>query len=181
MQPDDPLIEQMKRWGEASIARIAANDDGYSSGDSILAQQRDMGLASRRKQEDERQIVGRAGDERRRYMAAKTSTPKLKLTMLPMWAVDPVPARNDADRPHDRAPMAVVDLVPDELQWINRALARLAREAPLRAAILTAHFCEVGTHERKVGLVKYDGSLSVRQYRYELQRALDWMRGQMAA
>lgn len=180
---DDELIAQLKRWGNATVARLAANDDGPSAGDNILAKQRDFGLKSARKHDDERQIVGRAGDQRRSYMGAKSSTPKLRLQKLPMWAVDPVPARNDADRPHDRPQMAVVDLVPDDLQWINRALARLSVDAPLREKILRTEFCKRGTHREKAKIVQreYGGKLSVDQYRRELRRALDWMRWSRAA
>lgn len=73
--------------------------------------------------------------------------------------------------------------VPDELRWIDRALAQLSRETPMRALILREEFCGVGTHRMKAARIEhqYGGTLTVRQYRYELQRALDWMRGRKAA
>lgn len=178
----DDLKEQLRRWGNATVARLAMNDDGYSTGDSVLAQQVDFGLASRRKKLDEHEIVGRDGRERRQYMARFASSEKLKLSILPTWAVDPMPSRNDAGRPFDREPIPV-DLVPDELQWINRAMARLVRDMPIRAAILREEFCGTGTQQMKAARVErdYGGKLTVRQYRYELQRALDWMEGKRAA
>lgn len=177
---DDELQQQMKRWGHATVARFAANDDGPSAGDNILAKQRDLGMKSKRKADDEREIVKRGGVERRRFMAAKAGVKHLHI--LPTWAVDPVPCRNDADRPHERT--AVVDIgVPDELQWIDRALSQLSRESPMRALVLREEFCGVGTQAMKAGRVEklYGGTLTLRQYRYELQRALDWMRGKRAA
>ena len=180
---DDELIDQLKRWGNATVARFAANDDGPSNGPNVLARQRDFALASKRKREEEREIVGRDGRERRRFMAERSGVKGLGIT--PLWAVDPVRSSNDADAPRDHAPIAVavVDLLPDELHWIERALARLTRENQIRALILREEFCGVGTHERKAAAVRraYGGALTVRQYRYELQRALDWMRGRMAA
>lgn len=204
----DELKDQLKRWGMATVARLAGNDDGFSMGDSVLAKQRDLGMRSKLRKADDHEIVGRDGEERRRYMAAKASMDrcagcgallspterkcpvcgaahagaKLRLAVLPMWAVDPIPARNDAARPFDREPIPV-DLVPDDLQWINRALARLAREFPLREMIVREEFCGTGTHEMKAGRVqqRYGGKLTVRQYRTELQRALEWIRGSKAA
>lgn len=181
---NDELIDQLKRWGEAKNARLAANDDGYNTREHVISRQRDMALAHKRKQEDEREIVGRSGEARRRFMAAKISADfqpgrggRLKMSIVPEWAVDPTRASNDADAPHDRTPI-LVDLVPDDLHWIDRALARLERDHKMRARVLRAEFCEVGTHERKASVVRreYGGTLTVRQYRTELKLALDWMR-----
>jgi hypothetical protein len=187
---EDELIDQMTRWGMAKNARRAANDDGPSMGDHILARQRDMALKTKKKREPEREICGRSGEARRRFMAAKISADyepgtkgaRLKMAIVPEWAVDPIRARDDGDRPHDRTP-TLIDLVPDELHWIDRALARLERDCRIRALILREEFCGVGTHRMKAARVQaeYGGELTVRQYRYELQRSLDWMRGRMAA
>jgi hypothetical protein len=183
---DDALLEQMKRWGNAQATRFACNDDGPSAGDSVLARQRDLGLAYKRKQQDERKLIGRSGVERRRFMATKTnngSDGKLKLSIIPAWAVDPIPSRNDAGRPRDN-PAVVIDLgVPDELRWIDRALSKLWREFPLRALVLREEFTTSGSQAEKAKRVEeiYDGSLTARQYSRELERALDWMRGKAAA
>lgn len=176
----DDLIDQLRRWGAVKVARVAANDDGPSAGDSVLARQRDLGLSTRRKQQDERALVGRAGEQRRRFMARGAGVSGL--SMLPMWAVDPVPARNDASAPHERPPLPV-DLMPDELHWIDRAISRLVRENLIRALILREEFTTTGTQQMKAGRVAeaYGGALTVRQYRYELQMALEWLRGRMAA
>lgn len=181
MPPDDELLEQMKRWGHIKVARLAANDDGPSAGDNILAKQRDMALATRKKREEEYEIVGRDGGERRRFMAKRSGVDRMAI--LPTWAVDPVRSSNDADAPHERQPVAYVDMLPDELLWIDRALSRLARDHQVRALVLRTEFCEPGTHRMKAAKVEreYGGTLSVRQYRTELARALDWMRGRMAA
>jgi hypothetical protein len=183
---DDPLIDQLKRWGIATATRYAANEDGPSAGDSPLARQRELGMRHRRKREEERQIVGRSGEDRRRFMAAKISQQsdgKLRLGIVPLWAVDPIPSRNDADRPHDN-PRAVIDLgIPDDLMWIERAVAKLFRENRMRALILKEEFTTPGTHEERAARIRrqYGGTLNVRQYRAELKRALDQVRGSMAA
>lgn len=178
----ESLRADLKRWGNAKVAHLAANEDGPSAGDSVLARQRDLGLRSRLKREKEREIVGRCGEDRRRYMARKASSEKLKLTILPMWSVDPIPARNDASRPGEGT-RAVVDLVPDELRWIDRAVAQMARNNQLRAMCLREEFCGVGTQKTKASQVArlYGGTLSVWMYRREIQMALEWLNAKRAA
>ena len=188
MQPEDPLLEQLKRWGHVTASRFAANEDGPSRGDNVLSKQQSMALAHKRKQQDERELVGRDGEARRRLMAAGANAglPGGRTTgmhIVPTWAVDPIRASNDADAPRDRPPVAFVDLMPDELLWIDRAVHRLLRENRVRGLVLRAEFAERGTHRMKAAIVEreYGGTLTVRQYRLELQRAMDWMRGRMAA
>lgn len=177
----DELTEQLKRWGHATVARFAANDDGPSAGDHILARQRDLALKSKRKREDEYRPVGRDGSDRRRFMAARSGV--RGMTITPTWAVDPVRSRNDADHPHDR-PVVRVDIgIPDELRWIDRAVSQLARAHPIRALVLREEYCGVGTQERKAAAVQhaYGGRVTVRQYRDQLRLAREWLRGRMAA
>lgn len=180
---DDDLVFQLRRWGTAQMARFAANDDGPSAGDHIL--QRNIDLAPRTIARAKRRIVGRDGESRRRFMAQKTSTETLKMSIIPAWAVDPVPCHNDAGSPTTiSASRASADVgIPDDLRWIDRAVSQMSRQHPVRAMVLREEFCGTGTHRMKAGRVErqYGGQLTVRQYRYELQRALDWMRGRLAA
>lgn len=184
MQPEkrDYLLEQLQAWGHATVCRYAANREGSSIGEHILARNRD--LAPGTKERAERVLVGRDGQDRRRLMAGKVGMKKLRI--VPMWACDPVPARNDADPPRDRAPDrgAVVDMgIPDELLWIDRAVIQMARVNLVWSLVLREEFTGRGTHSAKAQAVQrqYDGTLSVRQYRDALRRAMDWMRGRMAA
>jgi hypothetical protein len=182
----EELMQQMTRWGHAQATRYAANDDGPSHGDSVLAKQADLGLRYKGRREKERKPLGRCGEDRRRFMAkklAEQSEGRLRLGILPMWSVDPIPSKNDASPPRD-LPRARVDLgVPDELRWIDRAISQLWREAPIRALVMRIEFTTAGTHRMKAARVsdEYGGAITVRQYRYELTRALDWMLGRMAA
>ena len=124
-------------------------------------------------------VATRGSLARRRMMAAGAGVPGMRV--VPEWACDPVPCRNDADPP--RA-ITVVDAgTPDDLRWIDRALAEVRRQSPIRALILRTQFAEVGTQERKARLVaeQYGGKLSVHQYRRELARGLDWIRIRAAA
>jgi hypothetical protein len=180
------LKDQLKAWGNATATRYAANEDGPSQGDSVLARQRELGMRSRLKREQEREIVGRSGEDRRRFMAAKISQQsggKLRLTIVPLWAVDPIPSRNDADRPHDN-PRAVVDLgIPDELMWIERAYIQLKRQHGLRALCFYEEFCTPGTQGAKAARVErtYGGKLSKDQYCRELAKALIFFDSKRAA
>ena len=53
----------------------------------------------------------------------------------------------------------------------------------LRSMVLREEFTGTGTQRMKAGRVAraYGGELTLRQYRAELQRALDWMGGKRAA
>ena len=67
---DDDLKAELKRWGHATVSRFALQHDGPSAGDSVLAKQRDLGLKSKLKRDDERELVKRDGSARRSTMAA---------------------------------------------------------------------------------------------------------------
>ena len=173
----DPMVEQLIRWGIAQANRYA-----YSRSDRtvhVLEQARD--LAPGTKERALRDLVGRDGGERRRFMAARSGD--VGLAILPAWAVDPVPAANDAGRPHDNPEIAVDMGIPDDLRWIDRAIAGMARQYPLRALIVRTEFTVSASQAVKAGMVReqYGGALTLRQYRYELGRALDVVRGTMAA
>lgn len=189
---DDYLVQQLKRWGVAVVNRYAGYYDGPSAGDSVLAKQTDLGLASKRKKDDERELVGRDGTARRRLMAAKAcgepesgqaSGAKLQLAIVPMWAADPVPARNDADPPRSFAAARVDMGIPDDLRWVERAIASLGRRFPMREQILREEYTTSGSQRAKARRVaeRYDGKLTLRQYRYELYKGLDWLRASEAA
>lgn len=126
-------------------------------------------------------LVGRNGESCRRSMAARSGVQGMQI--LPPWAVDPVRAANDADKPHDNAEIAVDTGTPDELRCVDRALASMARQHPLRALILRTEFTVSASQSVKARVVveKYEGALTLRQYRYELGRGLDSVRGAAAA
>lgn len=134
-----------------------------------------------------KQLIGRHSRSRRRLMARQLYDERSGaqiLDIVPMWACDPMPACNDAGKPVERRldDSAAVDRgTPEHLRWIDRALTALerSRETPLRAMIVREEFCGVGTQAEKTAAVarKYGGGLTLRQYRNELGRALDWLRG----
>lgn len=177
---DDELKAQLKRWGYATVTRFAANDDGPSMGDSVLVSVREMGAGPKQQARDDRDLVKRDGDARLRHMARYAGVQGL--TKLPSWSCDPIRARNDADRPHTRH--AVVDIgIPDDLRWIESAVAVMSRQFPIRAAVLREEFCETGTQRAKAARVaaRYGGKLSVWLYRRELAMGLEWLRMRGAA
>lgn len=122
-------------------------------------------------------LVGRDGAERRRFTAERSGVNGM--AMLPMWAVDPIRAYNDADHPHETPEIAVDTGTPDDLRWVDRAMASMNRQYPLRALILRTEFTVSASQAVKARMVaeKYGGTLSVWQYRRELQRGVDWLRG----
>lgn len=196
MATDDYLTAQLRAWGFAQANRFALTYADRST--HVLEKARDMAPGTRERAL--RDLLGRDGSSRRRFMADRSGVEGMG--MLPAWAVDPVRSTNDADKPHDNPEIAVDLGIPDELRWIDRAVAAMHRQSPLRAIILRIEFtsavsrgikarmaCEQFEKEmaRRLGIEPLEATddeppaLSVRQYRYELARALDLLRGMMLA
>ncbi|OBU73888.1 hypothetical protein A9K61_04265 [Stenotrophomonas maltophilia] len=177
MRNTDPLTEELRRWGHAQVNRFALSRADRSV--HVLDKVRDHAPMTRERAIQD--LVGRDGTDRRRLLAAGVGVKGLR--MVPLWAADPIRASNDADHPHDNPEIAVDVGVPDELRWIDRALASMERQYPMRALILRTEFTVSASQAVKARMVagKYDGNLTLRQYRYELGRGIDSMRGAMAA
>lgn len=177
MRNTDPLTEELRRWGHAQVNRFALSRADRSA--HVLERARDMAPVTRERALQD--LVARDGSDRRRLMAAGSGVKGMRI--VPMWAADPIRAANDADRPHDNPEIAVDVGVPDELRWVDRALASMARQYPLRAQIVRTEFTVSASQAVKARIVseRYGGALTIRQYRYELSKGLDWCRGREAA
>ncbi|RLK53434.1 hypothetical protein BCL79_2740 [Stenotrophomonas rhizophila] len=188
MRNNDPLTEQLRRWGHAQVNRFALSRADRSV--HVLDKVRDHAPLTRERAA--RELVGRDGTDRRRFMAARSGVQEM--SMLPMWAVSPIRSANDADHPHDNPEIAVDTGTPDDLRWVDRALATLSRhqvekdgnfvlQGQLRELIVRTEFTVSASQAVKARMVEeqYGGKLTVWQYRRELQRALDWLGGRMAA
>lgn len=176
MRESDPLITQLKQWGHAHVNRYA-----YTRADRCvhaLEQARDLAPGTRERAE--RDLVGRDGLERRQLMASHSGVKGLKA--LPKWAVDPVPARNDASLPHDNPEIAVDMGIPEDLRWLDRAIVALARQNPIRERIVRTEFTVSASQAVKAKMVEqgYGGKLTVWQYRRELERSIEWISGRSA-
>lgn len=177
MATDDYLVQQLRAWGHAQANRFALTYADRST--HVLEKARDMAPGTRERAL--RDLVGRDGSSRRRFMADRSGVEGMG--MLPAWAVDPVRSTNDADKPHDNPEIAVDIGIPDALRWVEQALTSMMRQHPLRAMVLHTEFTVAASQAVKARMVaeKYGGTLSVWQYRRELQRGVDWMTGAMAA
>lgn len=177
MRNDDPLTEQLRRWGYAQVNRFALSRADRSV--HVLDKVRDHAPLTRERALQD--LVGRDGESRRRFMAARSGVQGMQI--LPTWAVDPIRAANDASHPQDLPEIAVDVGIPDELRWVDRALASMARQYPLRALIVRTEFTVSASQAVKARMVAehYGGALSIWQYRRELQRGVDFMGGRMAA
>jgi hypothetical protein len=169
----DPLIRDLQRWGYAHANRYTYSRSDRTRHVLETAVDYAPGTVERAMAE----LIDRSGRERRRFMAEKIGVGGL--TEVPAWAVDPIRARNDADRPHDNPEIAIDIGIPDELRWIDRAVASMARQSPLRALVLRTEYTVAASQAIKARMVaeQYGGRLSVWQYRRELQRAFDWIAG----
>ncbi|PZT20621.1 hypothetical protein A7Y00_14650 [Stenotrophomonas maltophilia] len=177
MRNTDPLTEELRRWGHAQVNRFALSRADRSV--HVLDKVRDHAPLTRERAIQD--LVGRDGTDRRRLMATGSGVKGLRI--VPLWATDPIRAANDADRPHDNPEIAVDVGVPDELRWIDRALASMERQYPMRALIVRTEFTVSASQAVKARMVaeKYGGTLSVWQYRRELQRGIDVISGALAA
>lgn len=179
MQTD--IRTALKAWGDATVNRWC-----YSCGDRsihVLEQARD--LAPGTQENALRALVGRDGGDRRRLMAAAIpwSGEKRRMDIVPMWACDPVPASNDASPPRDLPETAVDTGIPEHLLWVERAVAQLGRQYPLRGLVVRTEYTFVGSQAVKAHVVEdlYGGRLTLRQYRAELAKSWEWFAGRVAA
>lgn len=214
MANDSELVRQMKAWGHAQKFRWGCaplNDDAPSlrTRDHILAKNQDLapkmvkGKSS--KEKADRPLIARSGESRRATMATAANEACCKggrigaacegcpsrsrvpaLSMVPLWACDPIPAKNDAAHPFDHAP-AVVDLgVPDDLRWIDVAMAEMARRYPLREACVREEYTGDGKNQdvkaaRVAAKLKYAGKFTKWMYRREVERGLDFLEDRQSA
>lgn len=175
------IADDLKRWGNARNARY----ETPSRDEHVLSRALDMAPGTRERAE--RRLIGRDGIGRRTLMGAAAGRfvgqgENRRPVPVPMWSCDPVPNRNDGgnggwDPPITPESSAWVDLMPDDLRWIDRALASLERRHPLRAEVLRQEFCETGTQRMKAGRVEsdYDGRFTYDMYRKELRKALEYL------
>lgn len=183
MRKNDLLASQLKSWGFAKANRYTESIyAAHDPGDHPISRAREFAPMTRERAA--KALAGR-GTDRRRLMAAYSSDGKFQLRILPEWAVDPIvctESRIDGPIPMSpsriRAVAAVDWAVPEELRWIDRAVAQLSRVSLICALCLETEFCETGTQVRKAEVVesRYGGKMSVWQYRRELARGLDWLR-----
>lgn len=169
------IADLLKDWGEATVNRFCYQRADRSS--HVLAHTRD--LAPGTVEKAKKQLAGRDGRSRRRFMAAKASDDKLQIEILPTWAVDPVTAKNNADLPHDNQATVVDQGIPDDLRWLDVAISKLFRVNMLRALCVRQEYCGQGSQRIKAARVaeQYGGELTLRQYRFELTKARVWLAG----
>lgn len=177
MRNEDPMVQALRAWGHAQANRYALSHADRSV--HVLDKVRDHAPMTRERALAD--LVGRDGSERRRYMAARSGVKGMNI--LPTWAVDPIRSTNDASHPHDNPEIAVDVGIPDNLRWVESAIAAMMRQNPLRGLIVHTEYTVAASQAVKARMVaeKYGGALTLRQYRYELGRALDSLRGRMAA
>lgn len=172
----DELEQQLRAWGDATLGRHAANEDGpQSAAPHPIARARE---AAPGKKQTEFVPVGRDGEERRRFMASRSGVKHLRI--LPLWAVSPI----SCVETRAKGPSASVDQgIPENLRWLDRAMLELYRQNPLRGVCLRMEYCGAGGQRDKAAAVAraLDCELTLRQYRDELRLAREWMKGKVAA
>lgn len=168
------LRDYLRAWGQAEVSRYCYTRSDRSH--HMIAHA--MEIAPGTKERAEKELVRRDGGDRRRLMAAAADIPKFNIT--PMWACDPVTAKNNADRPHDRAEIAVDTGLPDHLKWVERAVLQLKRKSDLQALIVRTEYTVSGSQGVKAHMVsdQIGTKLSKWQYRRELDLAESWLAGQ---
>jgi hypothetical protein len=171
---DDVLTEQLRQWAVAQLRQVVALDRPYRRETPI---ERNRKFAPNTRERAAKRLVARDGSSRRTMMAAAAEVRKLH--MVPMWACDPIPCKESEQYgppPAQRAAV-VVEGVPEELRWIDRALSQLARQNLIRALCVREEFTGTGTQSIKASRVaeQYGGKFSVWMYRQELRKGLEFM------
>lgn len=163
----------MKRWGDASVNRMTVcHADRSTHQLARVAQDKQLPKA-----DADRPLIARSGYTRRLRMAQSVQIANVRC--VPLWTCDPIPARNDAGRPRDNPHIAVDIGIPDDLLWIEHAVCQMERQHPMMALIVRTEFTINASQQVKARMVaeKYGGSLTVWQYRAELDRAIAWIGG----
>lgn len=182
------VADDLKRWGNARNARY----DRPTRDEHVLSRARDFAPMTRAKAE--KRLMGRDGISRRLLMGAAAGrimrNPRgeiVRVLPVPIWACDPVPSRNDAGPGFDAEPWSDpdtgrrsaswVDLMPDDLLWIERALASLERRSTIQTMVVRQEFCETGTQRMKAARVaeEYGGRFTYDMYRKELRKAMEFL------
>lgn len=180
MQPEQ-IKQALRDWGHAVQNRYAVSRGERSR--HVLQQVREHAPGT--PENAMRDLVGRDGKERRRFMGERSGSEKLVIPMLPTWAVDPVRASNDADRPHDNAEIPVDMGIPDHLRWVERLVALMEQDKPMMGACVREEYCTIGSQAvkaRRVGQkLGYGDRLRLWMYRAEIEKAVAWMEGFSAA
>ena len=167
---DADLDEALRAWGHAQVNRyVYRSTPGERTGNHPLRAVMDVAPGTR-----ERALARlrpRDGRSRREWMARDLPDRQI----VPMWACDPVTARDDGDRPHDMPEVAHDAGIPDDLRWIDDAIARLRRVSPLTAAVLVTEYTassRAGQAARARMVSEQTGThMQTRRYREELRSA----------
>ncbi len=177
MRNEDPTVQALRAWGHAQANRYALSHADRSV--HVLDKARDFAPGT--KERALRDLVGRDGISRRRFMGQRCGVDAMHV--LPTWAIDPIRSTNDADRPHDNPEIAIDAGIPDNLRWVESALVAMERQNLLRAIIVRTEYTVAASQAVKARMVaeKYGGELTLRQYRYELAKVVEWFRGAKAA
>lgn len=169
---DESVKDQLRRWGSAYQAYLAVVLDGPGVATHVLEKARTLAPGTRERAA--KRLIGRDGRARRRMMAKAATIGGLH--SVPMWACEPVRGRNDASPPRDLHAV-ITPAIPDDLRWIDRALSAMARQCPLREAIVREEYTGGGTQRMKARSIelRYGGTLSIDQYKRELRRGIEYL------
>lgn len=174
MQRED-VKEALRAWGHATVNRFALCGSDRSR-NVLHSNLRDL-PGRKHKPVEERELVKRDGTSRRERMAASANAlaKGLKLKAVPMWACDPVPARNDASRPHDNPEVAVDQGIPDDLRWVDAAVRGIERQNKLRGLVVRTEYTVSASQKVKAHMVAetYGGKFTKDMYRAELDKAIE--------
>lgn len=195
MKPDEMKLI-LREWGMATVNRYCVTRADRSV--HMLDQAREMApgtVANATKA-----LVGRDGEGRRILMAKAAEVPKMRI--VPKWACDPIRATNNAGRPHDNQEIAVDGGIPAHLMWVEREIASMRRQFLLRALVVTTEYTVSASQAVKARIACREfekemaqrlrvepppedtdaaPALTVRQYRAELEKSIDWFLYRVAA
>lgn len=174
------LMDQLREWGvsqiihELRVAEVLPNPREH-----IIERSRRFAPMTRKRAA--KLLLGRDGEDRRRLVARAAGVQGM--TVAPKWSTDPIRC-TETRSGGPRATAAIAPTTPDDLRWIDRALAQMTRSHPIRALVVREEFSGRGVTQRqraKAVAEAYGGAFSVWQYRRELEQALSWLDGRQLA
>lgn len=173
----DELELLLLEWG--ALAKYEEAKEEGANDFHVLSRARDFAPGTREKAAA--RLVGRDGAERRRYHARKINEEpggKLKMGILPMWAVDPVAGKTSRKAtPRER----IGESIPARLKAVHAAAVELYRVDTNAGLVLRQEYCAYGSQSAKAErvAVAIGSPFGVRVYRETLARAMGWMHGRL--
>jgi len=169
----EDLLTQLQRWGLVKTF-VPGDDSKPARSQHLIERKRKFAPMTRKRLA--KKLAKRDGGDRRRIVAKAACVHGMGI--VPKWSNDPIRCTET----RGGGPTSMVEKInmPPELQWIDRALTKLAERSPILSLVIREEFTGRGVSQKDRAAdarQKYGGELSYWQYRRELESAMAYLEG----